>query len=49
MAADLSNGQKVETVEGQDITVTIDGDTVMLNDTATVVQPTSRRRTAPFT
>lgn len=39
MAADLSNGQKVETVEGQDITVTIDGDTVKLNDTATVVQP----------
>jgi uncharacterized surface protein with fasciclin (FAS1) repeats len=39
MAADLSDGQKVETVEGQDITVTIDGDTVKLNDTATVVQP----------
>jgi uncharacterized surface protein with fasciclin (FAS1) repeats len=39
MAADLSNGQKVETVEGQDITVSIDGDKVMLNDTATVVQP----------
>jgi uncharacterized surface protein with fasciclin (FAS1) repeats len=39
MAADLSDGQKVETVEGQDITVTIDGDSVMLNDTATVVQP----------
>ncbi len=39
MAADLSNGQKVETVEGQDITVSIDGDTVKLNDTATVVQP----------
>ena len=38
MAADLSNGQKVKTVEGQEITVTIDGDTVKLNDTATVVQ-----------
>jgi uncharacterized surface protein with fasciclin (FAS1) repeats len=37
-AADLSNGQKVETVEGQDITVSIKGDKVMLNDTATVVQ-----------
>jgi uncharacterized surface protein with fasciclin (FAS1) repeats len=39
MAADLSNGQKVKTVEGQDITVSIDGDMVKLNDTATVVQP----------
>jgi uncharacterized surface protein with fasciclin (FAS1) repeats len=38
MAADLSNGQKVKTVEGQDITVSIDGDKVMLNDSATVVQ-----------
>lgn len=39
MAADLSDGQKVKTVEGQDITVTIDGDSVKLNDTATVIQP----------
>lgn len=37
-AADLTNGQKVETVEGQDLTVTIKGDKVMLNDSATVVQ-----------
>ena len=39
LAADLSDGQKVETVEGQDITVTIDGDSVKLNGTATVIQP----------
>ena len=38
MAADLSDGQKVETVEGQDLTVTIDGDKVMIND-AQVIQP----------
>jgi len=37
-AADLSDGQKVETVEGQDLTVTIDGDKVMIND-AQVVLP----------
>ena len=37
-AADLSDGQKVETVEGQDLTVTIDGDKVMIND-AQVIQP----------
>jgi uncharacterized surface protein with fasciclin (FAS1) repeats len=38
MAADLSDGQKIETVQGDKLTVTIDGDQVMIND-ATVVQP----------
>jgi len=37
-AADLSDGQKLETVAGETLTVTVDGDTVMVND-ATVVQP----------
>jgi uncharacterized surface protein with fasciclin (FAS1) repeats len=36
-AADLTDGQKVETVEGQELTITIDGDKVMVND-ATVAQ-----------
>jgi uncharacterized surface protein with fasciclin (FAS1) repeats len=36
-AADLTNGQKVATVEGQDLTIKLDGDKVMVND-AEVVQ-----------
>ncbi len=36
-AADLSDGQMVETVQGDQLKVTIDGDTVMIND-ATVAQ-----------
>ncbi len=36
-AADLSDGQMVETVQGDDLTVSIDGDKVMIND-AEVVQ-----------
>lgn len=36
-AADLSDGQMVETVQGDKLKVTIDGDTVMIGD-ATVVQ-----------
>lgn len=38
MSSDLTNGQKVKTVEGQDLTITIAGDKVKVND-ATVVQP----------
>ncbi len=38
MAADLSDGQELETVNGEMLTVSIDGDTVMIGD-ATVVQP----------
>jgi uncharacterized surface protein with fasciclin (FAS1) repeats len=37
-AADLSDGQKLETVAGETLTVKVDGDTVMVGD-ATVVQP----------
>ena len=36
-AADLSDGQKVETVQGDELTVKINGDKVMIND-AQVVQ-----------
>ena len=36
-AADLSDGQMIETVQGDDLTVSIDGDKVMIND-AQVVQ-----------
>ncbi len=36
-AADLSDGQMVETVQGDDLTVSINGDKVMIND-AEVVQ-----------
>lgn len=38
MAADLSDGQKIETVGGKTLTVSIDGDTVKIGD-ATVTQP----------
>jgi len=31
-AADLTDGQKVKTVEGQELTITIKGDKVMVND-----------------
>ncbi len=37
MAADLSDGQELETVNGETLTVSIDGDTVMVGD-ATVTQ-----------
>ena len=37
-AADLSDGQKLETVAGETLTVKVDGDTVMVGD-ASVVQP----------
>ncbi|MBK5111815.1 MAG: fasciclin domain-containing protein [Thermoleophilia bacterium] len=37
MASDLSDGQKIETVQGDKLTVKINGDKVMIND-ATVVQ-----------
>ncbi len=37
MAADLSDGQELETVNGETLTVSIDGDTVMIGD-ATVTQ-----------
>ena len=37
-AADLSDGQKLETVAGETLTVKVDGDTVMIGD-ASVVQP----------
>ena len=37
-AADLSDGQKLETVAGETLTVKVDGGTVMVND-ASVVQP----------
>ena len=37
MAGDLSDGQELETVNGEMLTVSIDGDTVMIND-ATVTQ-----------
>ncbi len=37
MAADLSDGQMIKTVQGDKLEVTIDGDQVMIND-ATVVQ-----------
>ncbi|MEX1219198.1 MAG: fasciclin domain-containing protein [Solirubrobacterales bacterium] len=37
LSADLADGQKVKTVEGQDLTITVDGDTVKVND-ATVVK-----------
>jgi uncharacterized surface protein with fasciclin (FAS1) repeats len=37
MAADLSDGQTVETLEGQDLTITIEGETVRVNG-ATVTQ-----------
>jgi uncharacterized surface protein with fasciclin (FAS1) repeats len=36
-AADLEDGQKLETVQGEELTVSIDGDEVKIND-ATVVQ-----------
>lgn len=36
-AADLTDGQKVKTVEGQELTITIKGDKVMVNE-ATVAQ-----------
>ncbi|SEL89901.1 fasciclin domain-containing protein [Roseivivax marinus] len=38
MSADLSDGMEAETVEGSSVTVSIDGDTVMVGD-ATVTQP----------
>jgi uncharacterized surface protein with fasciclin (FAS1) repeats len=37
-AADLSDGQKLETVAGETLTVKVDGGTVMVDD-ASVVQP----------
>jgi uncharacterized surface protein with fasciclin (FAS1) repeats len=37
-AADLSDGQELETVAGETLTVEVDGDTVMVGD-ASVVQP----------
>ena len=37
-AADLSDGQQLETVAGETLTVKIDGDKVMVGD-ATVVKP----------
>lgn len=37
MASDLSDGQTIETVNGETLEVSIDGDTVMIND-ATVTQ-----------
>lgn len=37
-AADLSDGQELETVQGEKLTVSIDGDTVKIND-ATVTLP----------
>ena len=37
-AADLSDGQKLETVAGETLTVTVDGGTVMVGD-ASVVKP----------
>ena len=37
-AADLSDGQKLETVAGETLTVKVDGGTVMVGD-ASVVQP----------
>ena len=38
MSADLEDGMEAETVEGSSVTVSIDGDTVMVGD-ATVTQP----------
>lgn len=32
MSGDLSDGMEAETVEGSTVTVSIDGDTVMVND-----------------
>jgi len=37
-AADMSDGEKLQTLEGSTITVTIDGDTIFVND-AKVVEP----------
>ena len=47
MAADVLglDGQQVETVGGQPLTITIDGDTVKIND-ASSRRPTSRPATA---
>jgi uncharacterized surface protein with fasciclin (FAS1) repeats len=36
--ADLKDGEKLKTVEGSDLTVSVDGDTVKVND-ATIVTP----------
>ena len=38
MSGDLTDGQEIETVNGEMLTVSIDGDTVMINE-ATVVTP----------
>ncbi|ETX10127.1 Nex18 symbiotically induced protein [Roseivivax halodurans JCM 10272] len=38
MSADLEDGMEAETVEGSSVTISIDGDTVMVGD-ATVTQP----------